>query len=143
MVSATAAFALFMMVSATAAFTVAVMMTATAAFTVAVMMAATAAFTVVVMIATTTTRLMIMMGMLVLLSGGNCDFTFHRPGDFRQFFDECVRIFCLQSQLLRGKGDGGFLHLRQGVEFAFNFGGAVGAVQILDDIYLLFHIVPP
>ena len=60
--------------------------------------------------------------------------------NLRQFFNQAVRILSSDAQLLGGKGNGCLLNLRQGVKFCFNLGCAVGAVQILDNVYFPFHM---
>ena len=125
-------------------------MTAAAAFMVVMVfvMTAAAAFMVVivfVMTAAATTTAMVM-GMLAVrlvasvISGLDHHFPFHSAGNLRQLLKEAVRIFRRQPQLLGGKGNGGLPDFRQSIELGFDLGCAVGAVQILDDIYFPFHM---
>jgi hypothetical protein len=63
----------------------------------------------------------------------------HRPGNPGQLFDQTVGIFCRQPKLFGGKGDGGLLNCRVIVELFLDLCSTVGAVQIVDDIYLSGH----
>ena len=166
-VATAAIFAVFVMVmfvvvvTTAAIFAVIVMMmlvmivTAAAIFVMAVMMlvvivAAAATFAVIVMVMlvvvvpTTTAFSVFVVGAAVGVPGGSIPgidhhFVLDGSGDLRQLGDQGIGILRSDPQLLGGKGDGGFLHLFVGVEFALNFGGAVGAVQIVNDVDLLFH----
>ena len=118
-------------------------MVAAAAFVMLLMavMVAAAAFVV---------RFMIMsVFLLVGLAGGMCripgqyhHFPLHSPGDPDQFRDQRIRILRSETKLFGCKGDIRLLHLGVGIEFRLDFGGAVCAVQIVDDIYLSGHGAP-
>jgi hypothetical protein len=113
-------------------------MSATAAFVVfVVIMSAGAAFVMFVVIMTAGTTLVVMFA--VVVTGKDDHFTFHSAGDGGQLLNQSIGILRGQPQLAGGKGDGGAFHFGQGIEFGFDFRGAVGAVQILDDICLLSH----
>jgi hypothetical protein len=115
-----------------------VIMTAGAAFVVfMVIMTAGAAFVVFMVVMSAGTTLVMMFA--VIVTGMDGHFAFHSAGDGGQLLDQSIGILCGQPQLAGGKGDGGAFHFGQGIEFVFDFGGAVGAVQILDDICLLSH----
>ena len=63
-----------------------------------------------------------------------------------QHYSAPERTFCWlsgQPELAGGVSNHGFLNLRMGIYFMFDLGGAVGAVQIFDDVYLLCHGHPP
>jgi hypothetical protein len=81
-------------------------------------------------------------GSLGSIPGMYLHFPFHSPGDFDQLRDQGIRIGGGEPQLLGGEGDVGLLHGRVGVELCLDLGGAVGAVQILDDVYLPGHRNP-
>ena len=85
---------------------------------------------------------MLVMMVPMAVPGTDDDFAFHSPGDLRQLGDQTVRVLGGEPELFRGEGDRGFLHLGQGIEFGFDLGGAVGAVQIFEDVDLLLHGVP-
>jgi hypothetical protein len=63
----------------------------------------------------------------------------NRPGNLDQFGDQGIRIRGSEPQLFGGEGDDGLLHGGVGIEFCLDLGGAVGAVQIVDDVYLPGH----
>lgn len=163
-VSAVAFVSVFMVVVVTAAafvIMVVFMMTSAAALMIVFMMMSAAAFfmVVVMMVLTTATFFMIVvvmvMVMVLFMSGlvtrpvtagiPRCDdhFPLHSTGNFRKLFDKAVGILRGDAELPGGKGDGCLPDLRQGVEFGFDLGGAVCAVQIVDDIDLPFHMYPP
>ena len=60
-------------------------------------------------------------------------------GDGSQFRQQSVRVLGGDPQLLGGEGDGGLLHLGVGIEFGFDLGRAVGAVQIFNHVNLSCH----
>ena len=78
-------------------------------------------------------------GGLGSIPGVDLHFALHSPGDPDQFGDQGVRVSGGKPQLLGGKGDIRLLHLGVGIELCLDLGGAVGAVQIFDDVYLPGH----
>ena len=60
-------------------------------------------------------------------------------GDSDQLRNQRIRVRRSEPQLLGGKGDDSLFHIGVGIEFRFNLGSAVGAVQIVDDVYLARH----
>jgi hypothetical protein len=113
-------------------------MTAGAAFVMfVVVMTAGAAFVMFVMVMSAGTTLVMMFA--VIVTGMDGHFAFHSAGDGGQLPDQSIGILRGQPQLAGGKGDGGAFHFGQGIEFGFDLGGAVGAVQILYGVYLLRH----
>ena len=133
-----------------------VMMMTTAAlvviFVVMVMAASALMMLLVVMMMTTATALtmvMVVMGGLPAAAGSGGGIpgvdlraAFHGPGDPGQLRDQGIRVGGGEPQLLGGEGDNCLLHGRMGIEFGFDLGGAVGAVQIVDDVYLSGHENP-
>ena len=109
-----------------------------AAFMIVVMMMAATTFMIVVLVVSAAAALMVVL-VMVIIPLANFHFPLHRPGNFRQLFDQAVRVIGSQPQLLCGKGDDCLLHLRQGIEFFFDFRRTVGAVQIPDAVYFLCH----
>ena len=137
---------MFMMVSATAFMTV-VMVMPTAALVIMLMMVSAAAFMVMFMVMSAaafvvmTVFAMILFGSVV--SGMDFHFPFDSSGNTGQLPDQTVRVLRHQPKLPGCKRDGGFLHLGMGIEFCLDLGGAVGAVQILNDIYASGHTITP
>jgi hypothetical protein len=141
MAAATLVVLLVVMVMAAAAFVmflVVMVMTAAALvmFLVVIMMAAAAIFPMFMMV----------MGRLPgsadsrsRIPGIDLRTALHRLGDPGQFRDQGIGIRRGQPQLLGSESDNGLLHLGMGVEFRLDLGSAVGAVQILDDVYLTGH----
>lgn len=150
-VMATAAiFAVFVMVMFVVVVTTAAILIVFVMVMLVVVVAAAAIFAVIVMVMlvvvvpTTTAFSVFVVGAAVGVPGGSIPgidhhFVLDGSGNLRQLGDQGIGILRSDPQLLGGKGDGGFLHLFVGVEFALNFGGAVGAVQIVNDVDLLFH----
>jgi hypothetical protein len=60
-------------------------------------------------------------------------------GNSDQLRNQRIRVSRSEPQLLGGKGDDSLFHIGMGIEFRFNLGSAVGAVQILDDVDLAGH----
>ena len=75
-------------------------------------------------------------------SGTNHSTTFNGLRDLDQLWNQCVGIFSSQAELFRGKGDNRFLDGFVIVEFLFDLCGAVGAVQIFNDVYFSGHPNP-
>jgi hypothetical protein len=131
-----------------------VMMTA-AAFMVMVLMfmmmtAATLVVMVFVLMVVTATAAAITMFMVMVpgrlpASGGSgipgIDFhiALNGAGNSDQLRNQRIRVSRSEPQLLGGKGDDSLFHIGVGIEFRFNLGSAVGAVQILDDVDLAGH----
>ena len=146
-----AACAVFVTVPAVMVFPVVMMLTAAAAVMRIMVMVMTAAafmlFVVMVMSAAAFMLLMVMMmsaaaAVFLLrccLPGTDLHTAFHCPGDLCQIRNQRIRIRGGEPQLPGGKGDNRFLHCRMGIEFAFDLGRAVGAVQIFEDVYLTGH----
>jgi hypothetical protein len=42
-------------------------------------------------------------------------------------------------ELPGGENDGCLFHFRKGVEFRLDLGGAIGAIDVFDSIYFLWH----
>jgi len=152
MLMAAAAFVVMIVVVMTAAafMVMIVMLMAAAALVVMVVMMAAAAFMVMVMMimaaATCMIMLMVMMavciagsGRLPAVSGADHSTALHSPGNSDQFRDQCIRIFRCQPQLLGGKGNDCLLHRFMIVELFLDLCGAVGTVQILNDVYFSGH----
>jgi len=133
---------LVMMVVTAAAFMVVVLM-------VMVMAAGTFVIMVVLVMMVMTAAAfcpVVMMAMMVVafllrgfVPGMNFHLAFHGSGNGNQLRNQGIRVLCRQPQLLGGKGNGGLLHQFVGIEFALNFSGTVGAVQIFNDINLSCH----
>ena len=111
-----------------------------AALMMPVVVVTAAALMMPVMVATAA-ALMMMFPVVVMLMLPGVDFSsgFHRPGDFCQLGQQGIRIRCGEPQLAGSEGDGGLLHFREVIEFRFNLGGAVGTIQVFDDVYLSGH----
>ena len=139
------------MMTAVATVMMVVMMTAVATvMVIVVIMTATAAVMVIVMLSTVTTLVMVMvmttaaafvmlMGMMAMGTGTNGHLMLYGAGDLRQLGDQCIGIGGGEPQLLGGEGDGSAFYLWMGVEFGFDLGGAVGAVQVFDQVYFMRH----
>jgi len=145
--------AVFMMVAAAAfmVMVVVLMVVAAAALVIMVvvfmvMTAAALVIMVMMLMVMTAAARMIVMRMLpcwtLTVSGIDLHFPFHCPGKLNQFRNQGIRILCRQPQLLGGKGDDGLLHTLMIVEFLFDFCCAVGAVQIVNDVYFSGHGCP-
>ena len=143
-----------LMVVSAAAFVIMVvvfMVVTAAAFVIMVVMlmvvsAAALVIMVMMLMVMTAATHMIVMRMLpcrtLTVSGIDLHFPFHCPGKLNQFRNQGIRILCRQPQLLGGKGDDGLLHTLMIVEFLFDFCCAVGAVQIVNDVYFSGHGCP-
>ena len=79
-------------------------------------------------------------GGALCVPGGDLGVRLAVPGDFQKRRDECVRVGGGEPQLLCGEGDGNLLHAGDLGEFLLDLGGAVGAVDTCDDIYLLHGV---
>ena len=97
---------------------------------------------VFVMVATAAIMVVFMMVRMRFFLGADDHFPFHLPGQFCQFRNQPVRVFCRQPQLFGGEGNDRFFHRPMGIEEFLNLSRAVGAVQILDPIYLSGHRNP-
>ena len=140
MVMTAMALVVLLVVMTAATLMIVVMVMTTAALVGLVVVVPAAAFMIVVMVVTTAAFMFVLMMVnlsMYPISRADDHFPLHRPGDLRQLRDQGVRIFRRQPQLPGGKGDGGLLYSRMGIEFGLDLGGAVGAVQIFDDVYLL------
>jgi hypothetical protein len=148
---------LLVMVAAAAAFvmTFVVMMVTAAAFVMllVVMMMAAAAFVMLLVVMMVTAAAILTVFMVVMyrlpgraggsgISGVDFHTPLHSPGNADQLGNQSIRIRGGEPQLFRGKGDTGLLHGGVGIEFRLNLGSAVGAVQIVDDVYLPGHGIP-
>jgi len=78
-------------------------------------------------------------GGVLTVPGDDLHMVFHRPGDLQQLRNQGIGIFCGDTQLLGGEGNHSLLHIRMGIEFGFDFGGAVGTVQIFYEIHFPDH----
>ena len=78
-------------------------------------------------------------GGMLRVPGVDFHFPFHGSGKLHQLRDQGVRVRGGEPQLLGGKGDHCLLHLGMGVELCLDLGRAVGAVQILNYVYLPGH----
>ena len=130
-------------------------MTAAAFFMVfMVMMVMTAATAImmlmmVMFVPTGTTFMMFMMVVLVVVlmvvtvstgfTGRDHHIGFHLAGNRKNLGQQGIGILCGDLQLLGGKSDACGYHLVHGIDFIFYTGGAVGAVQIIDDVHFLLH----
>jgi hypothetical protein len=142
MVAAATVMVVFMMV-ATAAIMVVFMMVATATVVIVFMMVTAATVVIVIMmVAAAAVMIVIMMVRMLFFLGTDDHFPFHLPGQFCQFRNQPVRVFCRQPQLFGGEGNDRFFHRPMGIEEFLNLSRAVGAVQILDPIYLSGHRNP-
>ena len=115
-----------------------VMAAGTALAVMLVVMAAGTALVVMLLVMITGTYMVVVL-LMNSFSGANHHFTFYGAGKGSQLRQQGIRVFRGQAKLLGGEGDGGFLHLFMGVEFGFDLGGAVGAVQIFDEVDFLCH----
>jgi hypothetical protein len=115
---------------------------------VVIMMAAAALMMLlmVVMVTAATALVIIMMVLLSLpagrpggIPGIDLHAALHSLGDLDQLGNQCIRVSGSEPQLLGCEGDNCLLHFRVGIEFRLDLGGAVGAVQIVDDVYLPGH----
>ena len=79
-------------------------------------------------------------GGALCVPGGDLGVRLAVPGDFQKLRDECVRVGGGEPQLLCGEGDGNLLHAGDLGELLLDLGGAVGAVDTRDDIYLLHGV---
>ena len=143
MVTTAALVMLMLVMVATAALVVLLMImvmvtTAALVMLMLVMVAAAAGFPMLVVVMV----LPLPAGSLGSIPGVDLHFALHSPGDPDQFGDQGVRISGGEPQLLGGEGDVGLLHLGVGIELCLDLGGAVGAVQIFDDVYLPGHREP-
>jgi hypothetical protein len=145
---------LMVMVMAAAALVMvfAVMVVAAAALVVllGVMVMAAAALVMLLMVMVMTAAAVCTVFMVVVLfplpagrpgsiPGVDLHAALNRPGNPDQFGDQGIRIRGSEPQLFGGEGDDGLLHGGVGIEFCLDLGGAVGAVQIVDDVYLPGH----
>jgi hypothetical protein len=114
-----------------------------------VMMMAAAALMMLLMVVMVTAATALVIIMMVLLSlpagrpggipGIDLHAALHSLGDLDQLGNQCIRVSGSEPQLLGCEGDNCLLHFRVGIEFRLDLGGAVGAVQIVDDVYLPGH----
>ena len=120
------------------------MVAAAAAFVLmVVMVAAAAAFVLmVVMVAAALVSVVMVFRRTRFFPGPDYHISLHGSGDFRQFRNQAVRILSRQPELPGGKGDHRLFHFRMVIEFPLNLGCTVGAVQILDPVYLSGHGEP-
>jgi len=79
------------------------------------------------------------MSVTLPVAGEDLHFAFHGAGNGSQLFYQSIGIFGGDAQLFGGKGDGSSLHFRQGIKLVFNSGGAIGTVQIFNDVHFLLH----
>ena len=86
-------------------------------------------------------KLLLFLGLVILGSRGGRGFLGHHGDAVLHGVDgllnlrnQSVRILGGQAHLFRGEGDGHLLHPGQGLKFLFNFRGAVGAVQPLQNV---------
>ena len=114
--------------------------TATARMFVFMVMAAAARM--VVIVAALAMMFLVVVMRMPLLPGQEGHFRFHRPGNGLKGFHQRVRILRRQPKLPGGKGDYRLLNLRMGVQLFLNFRAAIRAVQILNDVQILFHKDP-
>ena len=104
-------------------------------------------FMLLLVLAAAITRMVMMLvlcmavgGGALCVPGGDLGVRLAVPGDFQKLRDECVRVGGGEPQLLCGEGDGNLLHAGDIGEFLLDLGGAVGAVDTRDDIYLLHGV---
>ena len=147
MVVSTAAFMTVVMVMPTAAFVIMLMVMPAAAFMTVVMVMPTAAFVIMLMMLPAAAFVVMMVFAMILfwsvISGMDLHLPFNSSGDPGQLSDQTVRVLRLQPKLLGCERDGCFLHLGMGIEFSLDLGRTVGAVQILNDIYISGHNITP
>ena len=149
--SATAFVVMFMLMMVTAAaFAVMVMlmMTATTFAVMVILMMTATTFVAVLMLVVMSAvafmgmRMFVMLFAVVrlhLITGIDFRSALHRSGNSGQFRNQFVRILRRQPQLFGGKGNGCLLHLGMIIEFLLDLSRAIGAIQILDDIYFSGH----
>ena len=137
-----------MLVTTGAAFMVFVLMMVMLMF---VMMSAAAAFMMLMTAeATFMMRMVFMVMMLVAVflmavtvsaafTGDDHHIRFHLASNRKNLGQQGIGILRGDPQLLGGEGDGCGLHFGHGVDFFFYTGGAVGAVQIVNDVHFLLH----
>ena len=101
---------------------------------------------VVVMMLVTAAAIMMMLmfaGVVVVgvsaVSGVEFHLRLHLLSGLLQFREKCVGVFGGDPKLHRGVGEYSLLHLRECVECRLHLRCAVGAVQILYQIYFLHH----
>ena len=104
-------------------------------------------FMLLLVLAAAITRMVMMLvlcmavgGGALCVPGGDLGVRLAVPGDFQKRRDECVRVGGGEPQLLCGEGDGNLLHAGDLGELLLDLGGAVGAVDTRDDIYLLHGV---
>ena len=100
-------------------------------------------FVFMMVAATAAMGLFMRCAVMMLVTGDNRHLMLHSAGNLRQLLHQFVGIFSSKPQLLGSEGNGCLLYLRQGIEFIFHFGCAVGTAKIFDDIDFLFHMYPP
>ena len=147
MVMPTAAFVIMLMVMPATAFMTVVMVMPTAAFVIMLMVVSTAAFVIMLMMVPAAAFVVMMVFSMILfwsmISGMDLHLPFDSSGDTGQLPDQTVRVLRRQPKLPGCERDGGFLHLGMGIEFSLDLGRTVGAVQILNDIYISGHNITP
>jgi hypothetical protein len=74
-----------------------------------------------------------------MIPGDNGDFGLHCSGDLGQPGQQAVGIFCGDPELFGGEGDGGIFYFGKKIEFILDSGGAVGAVQMFNQVDFLWH----
>ena len=101
---------------------------------------------VVVMMLVTAAAIMMMLmfaGVAVVgvsaVSGVEFHLRLHLLSGLLQFGEKGVGVFGGDPKLHRGVGEYSLLHLREGIKRRFHLRCAVGAVQILYQIYFLHH----
>ena len=117
-------------------------MTAAAFFVAVVVVVAAAAFLMAVVVVVTAAALLMFLGLGGAVPGTDDHIALHLTGQGGELRDQTVRVLGSEPQLFGGEGDHRILHLRMGIEFPLDLGGAVGAVQILDPVYLPGHEGP-
>ena len=141
------AFVVMFMVMPAAAFMTVVMVMPTAAFVIMLMVVSTAAFVIMLMMVPAAAFVVMMVFAMILfwsvISGMDLHLPFDSSGDTGQLPDQTVRVLRRQPKLPGCERDGGFLHLGMGIEFSLDLGRTVGAVQILNDIYISGHNITP
>jgi len=70
---------------------------------------------------------LVMLVVMMIILGMELHFPFHGTGNFRQFFNQLIRMLRRQPQLLGGEYDDCLFHFRQGIELGFDLRRAVGA----------------
>ena len=80
---------------------------------------------------------------LVPIPGGDGHTRLDCRGKLQNLRNQGIRILCGDPKLPGSKGDGRLLHLRKLIDPRFDFGSAVGAVQIVDNVNGLFHLSLP